>query len=242
MPPGRGKSLVAAGLACVLAAAGIGLWISQVPRPAAIAPAPFATPPAAPRIVAMGTSLTANYTWPGAMEKLLSACLGVPVDLTVVAKAGQTSDWGAANLQRVIAARPDAVLVEFIANDSDLRHHLSPRRSLVLHTEIIDRIRAALPDTRILLIGTNPVFGLRRLLRPRMGAYLANYAALADRDPAIGLLDMAPYWRQRWGDSDPRRDLPDGLHPQAAAASAVMAGPTGKALAALWNRPCDVSI
>ncbi|SHF86148.1 PrsD/PrsE exporter outer membrane protein [Loktanella atrilutea] len=220
-------------------AGGILLWSgSSSDHPAIVTADPFADPPRSPRIVALGTSLTANYDWPVALGEALSACLDAPTALDVVAGPGQASDWGLDQVQRVIAQRPDVVLIEFTVNDADLRRGLSPRDSRSRHIAIVAALHADLPQTRILLIGTNPTFGLRGLLRWRMGAYLENYATLARSDPRVGFVDLAPQWRDMMQTQDRSAVMADGVHPVAKAARQVMVPPLARTLAALWDRPC----
>lgn len=200
---------------------------------------PFADPPGSPRIAVLGTSLTARYNWPAVLGEALSACLGKPAALDVVAAAGQTSDWGLDQVERLIAQRPDVVLVEFTVNDADMRRGLSPRDSLRRHADIIAALHAALPQTRIVLIGTNPMFGLRGLLRWRMAAYLQNYVALAQSDPRVGFVDLAPEWRATIRTRGRSEVMADGVHPVALAARQVMVPLLAQTVAALWDCPCS---
>lgn len=204
----------------------------------AIPAKPFDAPPDAIRIVAMGTSLTARYDWPMAVTGTIAECLDRPVETTVVAKSGHTSHWGRAQIERVTLAKPDVVLIEFAVNDADLRHWMSVTKSRENHQEIITRVHAALPNARIILMGTNPISGLRAWLRPRYQIYLDTYATLAQNDPRIGWMDMSPLWRTRI-DRDGREIILDGLHPDINVARAVITPSVTAVVTALWGQVCS---
>jgi lysophospholipase L1-like esterase len=212
--------------------------VFQAPSRDPIVASPFDTPPDTARIVTFGTSLTARYDWPEILTDRLAVCLDRSADVTIMAGAGQTSDWGLAQIGQVIAARPNVVIIEFTVNDADIRQGVSPAQSQANHVRIIDALKAARPDIRILLIGTNPVFGLRGMLRIRMQAYLDSYVALAEADPQVGLLDLASPWRDHIDRNGQRASLPDGLHPDMASARLVIIPPVSAAVAALWGQVC----
>lgn len=200
--------------------------------PREIEASPLPAIPDRPRIVAMGTSLTARYDWPDRTARLLEACLGSPVDLTVIAGSGKTSAWGQDQIPALIAARPDLVVMEFTANDADLRRGIGPARSDALHGAILAALRDAHPQVRVLLLGMNPSFRLRGALRWRETRYLSDYAARAGADPRVGYFDLAPDWAAEIAGAGQAAVLPDGLHPKASAAGrvipAALAGPLGR--------------
>lgn len=209
--------------------------------PVAVPAAPFDAPHdrAAPlRLVAMGTSLTARYDWPRVLADRLEACLGQPVALTVIARSGETAVWGARQLDALVAARPDVVLMEFTANDADLRRRIAPARSDALHGEILAALHAARPEARVLLMGMNPSFGLRGVLRLRTPRYLADYVARAQGDPRIGYVDLAPDWMDLVGAQGRNIVLPDGLHPVPDAARALIPARLAPVIAALVRQDC----
>lgn len=217
--------------------------VLMVPRPwssvAAIPPAPLSgdVPPSL-HLAVMGTSLTARYDWPAALGDSLSACLGVPVEMTVVAGSGETSRWGLNQIDPVLARPPDIVVMEFSINDADLRHRMSPAQSQEVHEEIIAQVYDTAPQARILLAGTNPVFGLRGLLRPRISAYLTMYTLLAQENPQTGLLDLNDAWHDRIALEGRTETIPDGIHPTADASRAVIVPALATTLAGLWAQDC----
>lgn len=171
------------------------------------------------RLLALGTSLTSAATWPEAVGRGLSECSGRRVLVDVVAQPGADVRWGFGAVAKVDGASPDIVLIEFATNDSDIIDGLFPARAQGLTQRLLGDLRARFPDARVVLMTMNPVSGLvRHLQRPLLGRHDAGYRALAAQD-GVGLVDFAPRWASR---PDLASDLPDGLHPEAATAEAVM--------------------
>lgn len=172
------------------------------------------------RIVALGTSLTRRSGWPDRLAEQLTACAGRSVTVTPIAKVGANSRWGLAQAGRVIAEKPDLVLIEFAVNDADLLDGQSRARSRANHRALVDQLTASLPGIRLVLMTTNPADGARGLVRPWLAAYNADYRRLAaDRD--LGLIDLAPVWTAALATGRSRALLPDGLHPTEAAVESV---------------------
>ncbi|KQO69360.1 SGNH/GDSL hydrolase family protein [Methylobacterium sp. Leaf89] len=171
-------------------------------------------------VVTVGTSLTSRGGWQEALERQLSVRLMRPVFVQIVARAGETSLWGCANLEAVVALKPDVVLVEFAANDAALQRRLSLGRSLVAMRTILERLLSCTPRPRVVVMAMNPVSGLRGLVRPRLTTYIAAHRDLAW---ALGaeFLDHRPAWN-RLGRAARARAIPDGLHPIPAEAAAIM--------------------
>lgn len=236
------RALIAAGLLAGLLAlgggrlllTGGGIPVVPVDRPLA----PLADPAgAALRIVAFGTSLTAAPGWPEAMAAQLETCLGRPVDLTRVAGPGKGTPWALAQTDRVIAARPDLVLIEFAINDADLLDGIGLAASRENHARILDMLAAGLPGAQLVLMTMNPVNDpLQALLRHRLPVYYDLVRDLAaERD--LALADLAPRWQAAIA-ADPDLAPPDGLHPQAAASAAVAAPPLAALIGAAARRDC----
>lgn len=215
--------LLAAGLIWVLVW-GAGLWRGQ-PIGAPLAPADRSVTPltaptsgAALRLAVFGTSLTANADWPEALAGALVDCLGRPVDLVRIARAGAGSDWAVKQIGRVAAENPDIVLIEFAINDADLHDGLWLGDSIAHHRALIAGLRAQAPGARLVLMTMNPAQGLRGLLRPRLARYYAAYRDLAEAADT-GLIDLYP----RWLALPPgARGMRDGLHPDVATARQVI--------------------
>ncbi len=171
---------------------------------------PLALPAGAPlRIVAMGTSLTAHYGWPDQLGAALTACMGRPVEVGVMARGGVGAQWGLDHVAMVAAMAPDIVLAEFAINDADLRLMTRLSTSAATHRRLVTDLRAALPGVPVVLMTMSPARGLRALLRPNLAAHYANYRVLAD-ELDTGLVDLYPRWLAR---PDPAAGMGDGVHP-----------------------------
>ena len=222
---------VAVGALALLALAA---WLAlRTPQP--FAPRDLPLPPGPPpsRVAVLGTSLSARVDWPLALAERLSGCLGRPVEVAVVARPGATSRWGLAQVARVAALDPDIVVVEFAINDADLLdgigHGLALGRSVAVHETLLDELAALAPGARVLLMTTNHARGPRGWMRPRLAAHYAAYPGIARRHGA-GLLDLYPRWLARAHRGE--EGLVDGLHPDDAAARAVILDPLARALTA----------
>lgn len=227
MSPGRaagsarrvvaGTGLLAALLALSLAL-GHALSRPGPPQDRPLAPL-HASPAEGLRLTVLGTSLSHDEPWTAALARRLTTCLGQPVQVAVVARAGAAVDWGLDQVGAVAATAPDLVLVEFAINDADLRDGPGLGAARQMHDQLIAGLRAARPDAVLALMTMSPAQGLRGLVRPRLGAHYRQYRALAETHD-IGLIDLYPRWRAL-----PRaaRGLArDGLHPDPAVASAVI--------------------
>lgn len=186
------------------------------------------------RLAVFGTSLTATADWPEALAGALSDCLGRPVGLARIARAGAGSDWALAQIDRVAAGAPDIVLIEFAINDADLHDGLWLDASLANHRALIAGLRAKAPGARLVLMTMSPAEGLRGLLRPQLARYYRAYRDLATAAD-IGLIDLYPRWLAL-----PRgaRGLRDGLHPDVATVRGVIVPVALPVLAELAGGSC----
>jgi lysophospholipase L1-like esterase len=219
----------------LLAVAAAGLFLI-LQRPAGVAPGDVALAPVGVadrplRLAVLGTSVTARYAWPRELAAALSACLPHPVEVGVFARPGMGSAWGETIVSEAVRFDPDIVLIEFVGNDSDLRHLRSIDGSRATHRRLIGALRAGGRRPSIALMTMNPAFGLRGLARPRMAAFHAMYRELA-READVGLIDTIPRWHALLATADRRTLLPDGLHPTDDAQSRVMLDATVPMLAA----------
>lgn len=164
------------------------------------------------RLAVLGTSLSAGQLWPEALASALQTCLKRPTHIQVFAHGGAISSDAARYLPALIAAAPDLILIEYAINDADLRRRVSLGVSRQTHLDLIDSLRAALPDSRIVLMRLNRAYGLRALLRPRLAAYEALYAELS-RHEDVALADLRPVWAEALGETARRAAIPDGVHP-----------------------------
>jgi acyl-CoA thioesterase I len=116
---------------------------------------------------------------------------GSRVTLRNFAVSGWTADDGAADLERLAAARPDLVIVAYGMNDSgyaDARHFAANV------TTIVDGVRAASPGAEFVLV--SPMLPNPRWAYPvfeRFAAYRDALAAMCG--PGIALADLTTLWR-----------------------------------------------
>ncbi len=225
------------GLAVVVIA-GLGslFLISSPPKGAADRPLlPLFIAANAPvTVIFIGTSLTAGDPWPDLVIERLRDCVAHPLRARQIAEGGVTSAWGLSQTQAVIAAVPDLVVLEFAINDADLRRGLSLSDSRDNHRTLLARLKQGLPKARIILMTTNPATGLRRLLRPRLAAYYAQYRTLA-AEMDVGLIDLYPRWLAL-----PRaaQGLTDGVHPAPDSAALVIVPVVTAYLGGLLGQTC----
>lgn len=131
------------------------------PEPAATpagveAPAP-APEGVGPRVVFLGTSLTAGLglrrpadRWPERLDAMADSA-GLPIRVMNAGRSGDTSAGGLARLEWVLQDTVDVLVLELGANDG-LRGQSTEALADNLRT-IVDRTREAWPDARVLLVG-----------------------------------------------------------------------------------------
>lgn len=163
------------------------------------------------KIVAYGTSLTEHGGWQEPLRARLTECLKRPVTVATVAKSGEGSDWGATVVDRVVAEKPDVVLVEFATNDAALQRFISLKQSVANMTGILRRLQEQAPPPRIFVMAMNPIHGMRGWVRPFLADYEAAHEQLA-REFGASFIDHRPAWatlsRQELDEA-----IPDGSHP-----------------------------
>ncbi|WP_438480818.1 SGNH/GDSL hydrolase family protein [Oleiharenicola lentus] len=173
------------------------------------------------RVVFYGTSLTKSGGWVEILaDELAARCSGIVV--TNAASNGQHSRWGVENLdERVLAANPDVLFIEFAINDAVARFALSLEDARTNLIAMIDRVRATLPECIVVLQVMNPVIGRpagHDGHRPNLARYEQGYRDVA-RERGLLLIDHAPAWATLLaiGEIEFSRHVPDGLHPSVAA-------------------------
>ena len=175
-------------------------------------------------LVTYGTSLTAGGAWVGLLQKDLEARFPGRAKVVNSAQSGMWSAWGVSNLDaRVIGKKPDAVFIEFAINDAFLKYETSPdtaRRNL---ESMIERIQAARPGCEVILMTMNPPTGVHLERRPQFEAYYQFYREVAQAR-SLRLIDIEPVW-QAVLKNEPdlfRKYVPDGIHPNADGAKAII--------------------
>lgn len=161
------------------------------------------------RIVAFGSSLTQSNPWPDQLAAQLSLCLGTRVEMIRVARNGAGSHWGLGAVDRVLAANPDLVLMEFSINDADIFDGVSLHRSAAQHTVLIERLGAKISSGQIVLMTMNPVSGPHLISRAFLSRYYALLVDLADQY-GTALADIYADWLAL---PIAQRRFADGLHP-----------------------------
>lgn len=186
---------------------------------AAAAPA-MAQPGEAVKIVTLGTSLSARGGWQEPLRRSLGACLNSTVTVVNLAKSGMTSEWGLAQIDKVIAERPDIVLIEFAVNDADVTEFMSLSRSAGNMAMIISRLRDSETRPAVYVMAMSPVSGLRGMIRPFLAQYDEMHAAVAKKLGA-GFIDHRPAWA-RLSDAEIAEAIVDGVHPEPVTAARVI--------------------
>lgn len=179
-------------------------------------------------VVVYGTSLTAGGAWTGAMRDWFEERYPGRIAFINSGGPGQTSEWGAAELDaRVLAHRPNLVLIEFSYNDAHRRFDMPLARSEENLRAMVERLRAADDRTAIVpqtmtapwdATETNPAASSR----PRLEAYNDGYRRLAT-EQGLTLLDHDATWRRLAAEDRAQYEawLPDGSHPTPAGSLAV---------------------
>lgn len=168
------------------------------------------------RVVCYGTSLTACGAWVTQVETQLAH----RVKFVNSGMGRQHSRWGVQHLEdRVLAHRPDLVLIEFAVNDAVARFCLSLEESRANLLAMVDRIAERLPACLVCLQVMNPVVGRpagHAGYRPCLPQYEQVYRDVAC-ERGLMLIDHAPAWREllAQGEEAFLRYVPDGLHPSA---------------------------
>ncbi len=166
-------------------------------------------------LVAFGTSLTAVGAWVDQLRAV--ADRQFPGLATVVngAQGGANSDWGREKLdEKVLAHRPDTVLIEFSVNDAVGKPDkpVSPAKENL--ENMIDRILQSNPDTEIILMVMNPPVGHTASARPNLAAYNQMYRDVA-KERRLQLIDHSPEWEKLLQENPALfvECVPDSIHP-----------------------------
>jgi acyl-CoA thioesterase-1 len=187
-------------------------------EPASEAPAPempdanAATAPSGPRVVFLGTSLTAglglrfpDQRWPERLGVLADSA-GVPFEVVNAGRSGDTSAGGLARLDWILREPIDILVLELGANDG-LRGLSTEALSDNLAT-IIERTRGAWPEVRVLLVGMEAPTNLGPEYTERFREVFTTVASERDVELVPFLLDGVA--------GVPELNQADRIHPTAA--------------------------
>ncbi|MFZ5678094.1 MAG: SGNH/GDSL hydrolase family protein [Pseudomonadota bacterium] len=172
------------------------------------------------KIVTFGTSLTARGGWQEPLREALSACGNAEVTIVNLARSGMASDWGVTQIDKVLAEKPDVVLVEFAVNDAALDRFLSLAASGANMEEIVTRLKAGESKPAVYVMAMSPVSGLRGWIRPYLAQYEERHAEIA-RKLGVGFIDHRPAWARLSAD-EIATAIADGTHPHPGTAGRVM--------------------
>ncbi len=167
------------------------------------------------RLVVLGDSLAAGYgvapgkAFPDQLEAALSA-KGWEVEVVNAGVSGDTAEDGLARYDWSVPADADALIVELGAND--MLQGLPPERPRKALAAILDKAREAHLPTLIAGMRAAPNLGTEYA-----HAFDAIYPALAGEYDAI----LYPFFLEGVA-ADPKLNQPDGLHPTAAGAAAIV--------------------
>jgi len=160
-------------------------------------------------IVALGDSLTAGFgvaaeeAWPALVDARLRR-EGRPYRVVNAGMSGDTTAGGLRRVDWVLRSQPEIAIVALGANDGLRALPVDAMRANLL--AIVERLRAA--GARVLLAGMEvpPNYGAAYVR-----AFRAVFPEVARRTGAV----LLPFLLEGVA-ADPRLNLPDGLHPNAA--------------------------
>lgn len=164
----------------------------------------------APVVLFLGTSLTAGYglepeqSYPALIQTRIDSA-GLPYRVINAGVSGETSAGALARTDWLLRQPFDVLVLETGANDMLRGAELDSVRSNI--QAIIDKVRAARPDTRIVLVGmiAPPNYG-----REYTERFREIYPEIAERND----LPLVPFLLEGVG-GEARYNLPDGVHPNA---------------------------
>ncbi len=175
-------------------------------------------------LITYGTSLTSHGAWVPQLKQEINK--HYPGKATVIncGKSGKASDWGIVNFEnRVIAKKPDTVIIEFAMNDAFAPYKISVNKAQSNLESMIDRILKANKDCEVILMVMNPTLGKAKKARPDLLKYNNMYRDVARKRHFL-LIDHYPNW-EKILKADPKlfnKYVPDGIHPKAEGCKAVI--------------------
>jgi acyl-CoA thioesterase-1 len=179
-------------------------------------------------LVAYGTSLTAGdggREWVNSVSNTLNKKYNNNLITFNAAKSSMWSWWGLENLKdSVISRKPDAVIIEFAMNDAFVDYNTSLRQAKRNLNYMINRIKIYNPKCEVILQTMNIPINVHADKRPDILAYYQVYREIAAERKLL-LIDHYPHWRKILdkGKDVYLKYVPDGIHPDAKSAKAIIA-------------------
>lgn len=171
-------------------------------------------------IVVYGTSLSAAPGgWAALLEDSLNARYPGRAEVVNSAQAAMWSVWGVENLrEKVLAHRPDMVLLEFAMNDAYLPYATSVEAARLNLEYMVRRIRESYPGCSVYIQVMNMPVAEHKAQRPGIALYYGMYRKEAGV-LNVNLIDHTEYWAPllEQGEDAFRKYVPDGIRPSLAA-------------------------
>ena len=173
-----------------------------------------------PRVLFLGTSLTAGYglddpgrdAWPAVLQRIADS-MQVPVQVVNAGLSGETSAGALRRTDWLMREKPDAVVIETGANDG-LRG-LNPDSTAANLRAIIGRVRAAHPGTPIVLVQMEAPTNLG-------ATYTRRFHDIYPRVAAQEKIGLSPFLLDGVA-GIVNLNQPDGIHPTVDGARRVAA-------------------
>lgn len=168
-------------------------------------------------IVTYGTSLTAAGAWVKQLGTELEKSFPGRAKIANSAQSGMWSKWGVDHLdERVIAKKPDTVIIEFAINDAFLRYATTKEQARENLENMIGRIKKSQPASEIILMTMNPPIDEHLAQRPQIEDYYEMVRGVAKQHQFL-LIDHEPNWHKvlKQGEAEYKKLVPDGIHPNA---------------------------
>ncbi|WP_168432907.1 sialate O-acetylesterase [Pontiella sulfatireligans] len=166
-------------------------------------------------VVVYGTSLTAVGAWVDQLRAVLEQNYPGQITLINSARGGSNSEWGRKSFdERVIQKKPDTMFIEFAINDAVASRKVSVEKARENLEDMIDRLLAAQPDCKIILMTMDPAVSHHADRRPDLVTYYQMYRDVAKARGFL-LIDHYPNWEKLLNE-DPGlfiQYVPDGIHP-----------------------------
>ena len=179
-------------------------------------------------LVVYGTSLSSGdggKAWVKTVTDQLNSKYEGRLKVYNSGKSAMWSTWGVQHLEdSLISKKPDVVLMEFSMNDAFLNYKTSLELAELNLNYTINRIKLFNPDCEIILQIMNIPLDAHAAQRPKLNSYYNLYRAVAKKR-GILIIDHYPNWKKILdkGKDEYLKLVPDGIHPNEAAARSVIA-------------------